>query len=42
MRERESASEILSPLPTLTMLEKASCVVLDAITPCATYITDDK
>jgi hypothetical protein len=42
MRERESASKILSPLPTLTMLEKASCVVLDAITPCATYITDDK
>jgi hypothetical protein len=42
MRERESAIEILSPLPTLVMLGKASCAVLGAITPCATRITNDK
>jgi hypothetical protein len=42
MRERESASEILSPLPTLVMLGKASCAVLGVVTPCATRITVDK
>jgi hypothetical protein len=42
MRERESAREILSPLPTLAMLGKASCAVLGVITPCATRITVDK
>jgi hypothetical protein len=42
MRERESVSEILSPIPTLATLGKASCVVLGAVTPCATRTTNDK
>jgi hypothetical protein len=41
MRERESACEILSPLPTLVMLGKASCTVLGAITSCVTCIAHD-
>jgi hypothetical protein len=42
MRERESTSEILSPLPTLAMLGKALCIVLGVVTPYATHIADDK
>jgi hypothetical protein len=42
MRERESACEILSPLPTLVMLGKASCTVLGAVTPYAARIANDK
>jgi hypothetical protein len=42
MRERESACEILSSLPTLMMLGKALCTMLGAITPYATRITNDK
>jgi hypothetical protein len=42
MRECESAGKILSPLPTHVTLGEASCVVLDAVTPCATCITNDK
>jgi hypothetical protein len=42
MREHESASKILSPLPTLATLRKVLCIVLGAVTPCVTHITDDK
>jgi hypothetical protein len=42
MREHESTSEILSPLPTFVMLGKASCAVLGGVTPCATRIANDK
>jgi hypothetical protein len=42
MRERESACEILSSLPTLMMLGKALCTMLGAITPYAIRITNDK
>jgi hypothetical protein len=41
MRERESASKILSPLPTLVTLGKASCTELGDVTPCATRIAND-
>jgi hypothetical protein len=42
MREHESANEILSTLPTLTMLGKASRTMLGAVSPCATRISNDK